>query len=208
MSNNKRICFRCLRTGPLEVFDLPELGVGSAFHGFSSELHLCPDCLDLEKREWLKLAVMKSDTAFKYQYEEALLNWINSFPIEGRERFYNTYAYGWRVRYQTSEAWIQEHQASAHGNCRNEDVMKQCEESIWILYPDGTKRIDCPFNSDRTCNDCPRFISRSHAPQEIKWNQVKEFCSQRYDAIRRIQENQSHEQIEALAFLASKEAQR
>lgn len=205
MSNNQKICFNCLRSGPLEMFKIPELGAGSFFNGFSSELHLCPDCLDTMKREWLKLEVLKSETAAKYQYEDALLEWINGFPIEGKEKFYNTYAYGWRVRYQTTNEWVRENQKCCNHNRRKEDQMKNCEESYLIVYPDGKKRLDCPFNSNLSCDQCPRYISRTHAPQEIEWNQVRDHCSKRYDSVRRVQENQKLEQQEALEFLASGE---
>ena len=199
MSNTPMICFKCLRSGPLEVFKIPELGAGSFFYGLSTEIHLCPDCLDEQKREWLKLEVLRSDQSAKYRYEDDLLRWITDFPPLGQERFHNRYAFGWRVRYLTSKEWLSRYQGSESIPSQKES-MKSCEESFLIVYPDGRKRLDCPFSKDGTCANCSRFITRTHAPQQIEWNQVKEFCSHRYDAIRRFQETQELEQ-QRLGFI-------
>lgn len=100
-------CFNCLKEiDDVHIIVIPQLGYGSCFDSFGTEIHLCSDCLKLTKEEWWDLEVIKDEYMEYYKYEDDILDFVRQMPIAGQELFFNHYARGANVWKMDAQDWI------------------------------------------------------------------------------------------------------
>lgn len=93
--NKENLCWKCLKEYEQVVrIDINPLGYGSVFDSTQSFIQLCSDCLELTNPIWWEFEKTTIDMdgwySEKYIYEDEILNFINSFPIESQELFFNS----------------------------------------------------------------------------------------------------------------------
>lgn len=107
-------CMKCLKSIEDDdgfVYEIRDMGYGSIFDSFNSDIILCKNCYIDSGIIWSQEIVVshsKFDYAFyKLRYEDDIEEYINSFPIEGQELFYNRIGSGgWNM---DPIEWIEMH---------------------------------------------------------------------------------------------------
>lgn len=106
----ERVCFNCLKRVRmysdrlLNKIEIPALGYGGQFDGFSTKLILCNTCYKNTNPLWWELEVVEDGYIENYKYEQDILNFINNLPIEGQELFWNRF--GTQLLYMEPQDWI------------------------------------------------------------------------------------------------------
>lgn len=200
VKNSNTVCFNCLKHSNVYVLKIHELGEGSFYNGFNTELHLCNYCLNEELKKWFELEVIGNDTKKKYLYEDELLAYVNKMPLAGQELFYNRYAYGKNVIYTPTKKWL-EH-LSSQNNMSSVEVeytgdsyaskYSNCEEVYNLLMPDGSIYSKCPFgltglgnaqedyhNENISCYSCAHYRKRNSQIRNILYENDEEYANLR-----------------------------
>jgi len=94
----------CLKDTVVTIIDIKPLWYGSLFDEWGTKICLCEDCLknspfkeplEVVDSEDLKVWAKELNAEFKeYKNEKALYEYAEHLPVVGREKFFNSYAYG------------------------------------------------------------------------------------------------------------------
>ena len=201
--NPDQVCFKCLKEfddESLHKIVIPDMGYGSIFDAWSTKVHLCNSCIKETNQEWWKLKVINEyEYHESYEYEDEILDFIETLPIEGKELFYNRYSTDSYL--MESQDWIDyELGLLSHEKCQEygryspqeerayQERFPICNHVKFIKYPDGSKGCRCDFgafgNEDGTvkghqtqskCYDCTHFELREGKIMtiDIKQEEIK-----------------------------------
>ena len=185
-------CYKCLKKfndEQLNIIHIPSMGWGSRFDNWSTEIHLCNECIKETNPEWWKLEEVVGENDWRgswYKYEDDIFSFVNSLPLEGQELFWNRYAKGCNSHYMLPQDWIDyELDILPHEKCKEysmyspqerrayQEKFPICDKVKIVIYDDGSQSSRCPFgafgNKDGTaeghqtqtkCYDCVFFENR------------------------------------------------
>ena len=204
IKDHKGLCWKCLQTKEnVKIIEIPELGYGSGFDGFSTEIHLCEKCYNESNPKIWELNILHPDDEFggEYEYEEEIFNYFQSLSIEGKQFVYNEFDKGWDARPMPPQDWIDyEEKTLSHERCKELGLYSHqeidayrerfpiCEHPVNKLYEDGSCGCWCPFGAhgrkDQTidsnisdaCYMCEHFKERTSPRKEIlskEWEEYK-----------------------------------
>ena len=94
-SNLTGNCYKCGHTydrNELKEYKIQERTVGSAFMYISASIYLCGECQQFVCDEWFDNEETRSQDKYGdtyYNYEEDLMDEINTYPLEFQEKIYN-----------------------------------------------------------------------------------------------------------------------
>ena len=160
--NSDQTCFKCLKdfdNSTLHKITIPSMGYGSGFDGWSTEVHLCDDCIKETNQEWWKLKeISEYEYHESYEYEDEIFAFIETLPVEGRELFFNRYSTdNYRM---DSQDWIDyELGLLSHEKCKEygryspqeeqtyQERFPICEHVTLRVYKDGSKGCRCFFGA-------------------------------------------------------------
>lgn len=113
IENPTKICWHCRKEKDIKVFSYPSLGYGSIFDDFSSEFHICEDCLKSVGKDIFSNKVITEkygdNDMFSYsvyENEDKLAEFVNSHPVEIQELFYNKFGSSSADYNMESNDWI------------------------------------------------------------------------------------------------------
>ncbi|GAA0715521.1 hypothetical protein GCM10008904_32460 [Paraclostridium ghonii] len=90
IKNTKKLCHKCLQKKEgIVKYEISKRGYGSKFDDDKITIQLCPDCDNLSLYKWVNEKPQIDGYEETYKYEDDILNFINSLPIQGREIIYN-----------------------------------------------------------------------------------------------------------------------
>ncbi len=108
-----KICMSCLeKSDNISKIRFNKVGYGSVFDGDDTEIHLCDSCKEKVNIElWCNELIIKKDEngrvlSTKYKFEDKLITYLNSLPIEGRELVFNRFNKSWICPSIDSQDWI------------------------------------------------------------------------------------------------------
>jgi len=190
IDNPDYTCYKCLKKfndEQLNIIHIPSMGWGSRFDNWSTEIHLCNECIKETNPEWWKLEEVVGEDDWGgswYKYEDDIFSFVNSLPLEGQELFWNRYStYNYCMEAQD---WIDyKLDILPHEKCKEygmyspeerkayEERFPNCDKVKIVVYSDGSQGSRCPFgafgNKDGTaeghqtqdeCYDCALFENR------------------------------------------------
>lgn len=185
-------CYKCLKKfndEQLNIIHIPSMGWGSRFDNWSTEIHLCNECIKETNPEWWKLEEVVGEDDWGgswYKYEDDIFNFVKTLPLEGQELFWNRYStYNYCMEAQD---WIDyELDILPHEKCKEygmyspeerkayEERFPNCDKVKIVVYSDGSQGSRCPFgafgNKDGTaeghqtqteCYKCMAFKNREN----------------------------------------------
>lgn len=158
------VCMKCLKNKATHTYTIYGRGYGSIFDNFNSRFHLCDDCAKEEYQEWTDERGEWDDKNFdgeEYQYEDNISNLIRSFPLEGKELFYNRFADGacascgmkpqdW-IDYELGE--LSHRKCKQYGRYSPQEItaykerFPNCECVAINKYKDGSQGSSCPYGA-------------------------------------------------------------
>ena len=159
--NSDKVCFKCLKDfdSSLHKIQIPSMGYGSQFDGWSTKIHLCDSCIKETNQEWWKLKeISEYENHESYEYEDEIFAFIETLPVEGRELFFNRYSSdNYRMEPQD---WIDyELDLLSHEKCKEygryspqekqayQERFPICKHVSFIKYKDGSKGCHCSFGA-------------------------------------------------------------
>jgi len=164
IQNPEIVCFNCLKETIVHKIKIPAFGWGSQFDNFSTEIHLCDECIKLTNSEWWKLKTIKGETDLDgeyYEYEDEILKFVEQMPLAGQELFYNRYATGEFVNFHMeAQDWIDyKLNILPHEKCKEYGLYSPqeiqaykerfpiCQHPVNVIYEDESKGCWCPFGA-------------------------------------------------------------
>lgn len=188
IENPENVCFCCLaKEDFISTFVFKSLGYGSRFDGRETKLQLCKTCLDKTEPRWWRLDIVKSKTQFAedsdlecYKYEDEILAFIKTFPLQGRELFENRFMIDqWNGFKMKPQDWIDyELDILPHDKCQEYMIFSPdekraykkrfpvCKEVFCVIYRDGSYGCRCDhgafgkFNFSTNEVECHSQISK------------------------------------------------
>jgi hypothetical protein len=192
IDNPESICYKCLASCDdriLHIIHIPAMGWGSSFDGWSTQINLCDECMQETNSDWWKLKEIKSEHPYGgsyYEYEDEILQFIESLPIEGQELFHNRFSTD--GYYMEPQDWIDyELGILPHEKCKEygmyspqekqayQERFPVCDKVRIVVYNDDSRGSQCPFgafgNKDGTaeghqtqtgCYECMAFQQRQN----------------------------------------------
>lgn len=110
IKNREDLCHKCLESkDDIKVYSTYGRGYGSKYDNCNESVQLCNQCRhsieeDLDK--WFNETCEYEDYTETYKYEEKIIEFIKSLPVEGREIVENQTASGANAYYCDSQDWI------------------------------------------------------------------------------------------------------
>lgn len=165
------ICMKCLNKfedSKMHVMHINALGYGGYFDGFSTKIQLCENCLKETNGDWWKFEKIEDGYCEEYKYEKEIIDFVNTFPIEGQELFFNKFSHGSCCHNIESQDWIDyELGILSHEKCKEygmysiqekqayKDRFPTCGNVFKKNYKDGVSACYCKYgasgNSDGSC---------------------------------------------------------
>lgn len=158
----EKICFKCLKEkSKLEKFYLHRSNYGSSFDNCYTYLQICEDCKPKDIEKWFNEEPEIVDGyCAKYKYEQNIIDFVNTFPIEGQELFWNRCAYGACADNMDSQDWIDmqlgilpDEKYKEYGMYSPSEIkayeerFPTCEHPVNVVYSDDSKGCWCPFGA-------------------------------------------------------------
>lgn len=200
-SDIKGLCWKCLKVfDEVTIIKIEQLGYGSCFDGWSTEIHLCEDCLKDSNKEIWNMDVVVDGYCEEYKHEEAMIKYINSLPLVSKQFVFNEFDTGWDARVMNPQDWIDyEEGVLSHLKCKEyglysfEEIdayktrFPKCEYPVNRVYKDGSVGCWCPFgatgdvnqetsiNISSDCYKCPYFKKRVSILRDIANEDWKDY---------------------------------
>lgn len=216
IQNPENTCFNCLKETIVNKIKIPALGMGKSIRYFSTEIHLCDECMKLTNSEWWKLKTIKGETDLDgeyYEYEDEILKFIEQMPLAGQELFWNRYATGVFVGYyMEAQDWIDYRLGILpHEKCKEygfyspqeiqayEERFPKCQHVVNRVFSDGSIGCWCSFgaygefeqktgrNICDECYECKYFEERK---TPIKWISEKDWIDYKIYYIAKLKEEE------------------
>lgn len=197
-----KICFKCLKEkDELKKYYLNRYEYGSKFDNMVTYLQICNECSPEGIEEWFnEKPEMKHDCYAVYKYEQNIIDFIDTLPIQGQELFWNRCVSGAIAYYMDSQDWIdmklgilpdEKYEAYYMISPRQikayEERFTTCEYPINVVYSDDSKGCWCPFgasgeygqqispNISDECYGCEHYKKRETPIKEMDWNTYKKY---------------------------------
>jgi hypothetical protein len=198
IQNSDNLCWKCLgHFNHIHKFVFGDLGYGSSFDCFGSQIQLCNQCYEESNPKIWDFEEIDTENEFggHYKYEDEIYAYIHKLPIESRELFYNEFSFGHDGGNRRMEAqdWIDyELDILPHEKCKEygmyspEEIKAYreqfpiCEHTVNTIYEDGSKGCRCPFGgfgeyggaADKyniwdDCYQCSYFTKRTTPIKDI-----------------------------------------
>lgn len=165
-------CMCCLKEDALNKFvriNIDQLGYGSKFDTLSTKLILCPECYKKTDPLWWEFnkvsKIVECGSVDVYEYEDEIINFVEGFPLNGQERFYNSLSSQQRV---SQEYWIDLQLFGEENDVRKRE--DSCEEDEYYTMSWGTK--DDLFKINKVL--C-QALTELFVPRELKVENFKVF---------------------------------
>lgn len=108
------ICMNCLlEKEDINIIKIRQLGYGSKFQDFQTELHLCNDCLKESTKEnpylWdMEVREITDYQLEEYVYDDEMIEYIENLPLISQYLVYEVYDEGYDARKHkfTYEDWL------------------------------------------------------------------------------------------------------
>lgn len=160
------LCWKCLKKfEKVNIIHFGELGYGSGFDGFETELHLCDKCLQ-ETNGLFNLEVITEDDERghigyeHYDNEDKIFAYFESLPLVSKQFIYNEFDTGFDARIMEPQDWIDYQQemlpyekAKDYGLYAHEEIKAYrerfpiCAHPVNKIYHDNSKGCWCPFGA-------------------------------------------------------------
>lgn len=198
MSNNhkaiedfKDICFKCLVKKITTTYSLYRSNYGSSFDNNYTYMQLCDECKPKDIKKWFDEEPELIDGWCEdYKYEDCIIEFVDTFPVEGQELFWNRCAYGACAHTIESQDWIdmqlgilpdEVYEDYGMYSPRQIKAYKErfpvCKYTYITEYKDGSRGSNCPYgafgdevgsdglNPSSECYECSCFQVRSSDEQ-------------------------------------------
>lgn len=180
------LCFRCLSKKIIQKYSLYRSDYGSSFDNNYTYLQICDNCKPDNIGEWFdEEPEMIDGYCADYKYEDKILGFVDTFPLEGRELFWNRCASGACAYTMESQDWIdmqlgilpdEVYEDYGMYSPRQIKAYKErfpvCKYTFITEYKDGSRGSNCPYgafgdengadglNISSECYECSRFQER------------------------------------------------
>jgi hypothetical protein len=199
-------CCKCLKeTNDIIKIHIGQMGYGSGFDGWSTQVNLCSDCYNSTNTEWWKLEEISCDfdpeNFTEYKYENEIFAFFKALPIEGRELIYNRYPSGWNADHILEPQDYIDYGLGilSHEKCKEYGMYSHqeinaykerfpiCQHPVNKIYSDDSKGCWCPFgangaygqkcglNISQDCYECSYFIERTTPIKDISDNDYNHY---------------------------------
>jgi hypothetical protein len=185
-------CCNCLKeTDKIHVIQIPSMGYGSGFDGWSTQVNLCDECLAKTDPEWWKLKIINEyEYMESYEFEDKIFKYVGSMPLAGKELFWNRYSTDNYL--MKSQDWIDyelgilPHEKCKEYGCYSHDEIKayeerfpKCQHPVNRIWNDKSQACYCPFGStgdygqicscniSDECYQCEYFTDRTAPIRDI-----------------------------------------
>ena len=160
--NPGNVCFKCLQRADESLLNkiyIGEMGYGSGFDSWATEIHLCDKCLAETNLDWWDLEIVTVFDGFQaYRYDDEIFEYADNLPLESRELFYNRYSTdGYKINAQD---WIDyELGLLPHEKCKEYGLYSPAEITAYKerfpicfyvaikVYPDSSSGSRCMFGA-------------------------------------------------------------
>ena len=166
IKNFPGLCWKCLKKHEkINIIQFEELGYGSGFDGFATEIHLCEDCYK-ESGGILNPRIIEEDDErgnigyIHYENEDKIFEYFSNLPLVSQQFVYNEFDKGFDARTMEPQDWLDYQQgilpyekAKEYGLYAHEEVNAYrerfpiCQHPVNKLYNDGSKGCWCPFGA-------------------------------------------------------------
>lgn len=221
ITNKNCTCMNCLQefsSDQLNIIEIKELGYGSAFDDINTKVILCKKCYDESNSKIWNMKVKqrfasefydlngKDDFVIdqEYLYEEDMIKYIDSLPVQSQELIWNTFATGLKADYKMlPQDWIDyeltnlsQEKCEKYGLLSKEekdDYKKKfstCQWPVNRIYKGSTIVCQCPYNaygkenqqlSDTIsieCHYCDYYKKRTDKIKDISNEQFEKYSKQ------------------------------
>jgi len=152
-------CCNCItEKESINHIHIPEMGYGSYFDGWSTQINLCDECISKTPHVWWILEVVGGDKNYKkYKYEEEIIKFVRTLPLAGQELFFNRYASGWNSNSMKPQDWIDyELGILPHEKCKDYGLYSPQEIRAYReRFPICDKVYKKIFSDGSFCYRCP-----------------------------------------------------
>jgi len=160
--NPGNVCSKCLQKSKehqLNIIHIGEMGYGSGFDSWSTEIHLCDKCLAETNLDWWDLEVVTDCNGFEaYKYDKEIFEYADNLPLASRELFYNHYS---TDNYKMdAQDWIDyELELLPHEKCKDYGLYSPAETTAYKerfpicfyvsirVFPDSSSSSRCMFGA-------------------------------------------------------------
>lgn len=163
------VCMKCLKEKATHFYRISYRGYGSAFDNENTHWQCCNECHDDKFDLWANETCDEIDCkkvwCEEYKYENDILDFIHSLPLESQELFFNTFS---KEGYMSQQDWIDyKLKELPHKKCKKygvyshdeinayEQRFPNCSEVFKEIYHDGSSSCMCFYgasgNSDGSC---------------------------------------------------------
>jgi hypothetical protein len=160
IENYENICFCCLQEKPrLNKFKIYGRGYGSSFDNNNTYLQICEDCKPEGIEDWFnEEPEITNGYCEEYKYEDNIFEFVNTFPLQGQELFYNRLSSdGWGMNSQDwidmklgilpDEIYEEYGMYSPRQIKAYQERFSSCEYPTNIVWNDNSKGCWCPFGA-------------------------------------------------------------
>lgn len=156
----KNICFYCLKEKPVKEYYIYGRGYGSSFDNDNTHLQLCQDCRPEGIEDWCnEEPKMVNGYCEEYIYEDKIFEFVNTFPLQGQELFYNRVSSdGWGMGSQDwidmklgilpDEVYEEYGMYSPRQSKAYNERFSSCEHPVNRIWNDDSKACWCPFGAN------------------------------------------------------------
>lgn len=195
----KGICFKCLKKKITAIYSLYRSNYGSSFDNNYTYMQICDECKPKDIKKWFDEEPELIDGWCEdYKYEDCIIEFVDTFSVEGQELFWNRCAYGACSHTMESQDWIEKKLGTLPDEIYEQYGMYSpktirlyrerfptCNHPINIIYSDKSKGCWCVFdasgeydqkaeeyNISGECASCQHFVERN---EPLKNMTSKEF---------------------------------
>lgn len=202
IENYENICFCCLKEKPIETYYIYRNEYGSSFDNNHTQLQICNDCKPEGINEWFEeKPEMIDDYCADYKLEDKIIEFVDTFPIEGQELFWNRCASGACADCMDSQDWIDDKLGILPDKVYEEEYgmysprqikayherFPTCEHPVNAFFNDKSKASYCPFgasgkynqetdvNISSECFGCEKYKLRESQIKEMDYEIYKKY---------------------------------
>lgn len=187
------LCFKCLSKKETRKYSLYRSEYGSSFDNNYTYLQICDSCEPEDIEKWFnEEPEIVDDYLANYKYEQNIIDFIDTFPLEGQELFWNSCAHGACADNMGSQDWIDmklgilpDEMYEKYGMYSPTTIklyqerFPTCNHPVHKVYDDGSKGCWCVFgasgeygqkagyNTSGECAKCLHYIPRYEPIKEV-----------------------------------------
>lgn len=200
IKDREGLCWNCLKTKEhIHKIVIDEMGYGSYFDMFSTELHLCDECYNKHPEYWQLNTHEVWNGSMAYDFEDEIFDFVDKMPLEGKQFFYNEFDKGMDARPMDPQDWLDYQldllpyeKCLEYGLYAPEEVKSYkerfptCQYPVNRVYKDGSVGCWCPFgavgdkgqkvglNISTECYKCEKYKKRETPLMNVlneDWNE-------------------------------------